>query len=484
MLSDMANFANKVRQVLSRRDNGGLEVIAQTNAGVEQAYLVSQDDDLFAVINDALDRAGEGGKVSVENDEYTKSAGKAVSTQLTTSAEDQKIEFNGSRIELSDGSDIDMVELQHDGVTMKDVTLLGNRSNNNIHTCISSTDGLHDIVVENCKVSAAPHGIHLIGLNSSKIIATGTILDKSDADVAIHIDSCNNVIVNTFNARGFTEDGVLVENSSNILSSSVEVNPVTDANAATGYHLKGVTDSRFSGVVAANGKADIGVLDEAYDIGGADEQGSTGNVINVNVVAANDIAYHIKDAEKERVSGLVSGDIEGGGQTTQAFLVEDANGINNPQSVLDIDATNVDRITDTNETGPNVGLNIEGHFSKVGGDSIIGAGGSGKVDVRFGQSVNSPAIRTVSGTSVVAESSPRRASTDNNGQVTIDWSDEYRFADKPIVSATLEQAGQWHVATWNTDADGRYTDAVIQVTDSGGAAVGNNVAVHARLDGS
>ena len=479
----MGNFANRVREVLSRRDNSGVEIVARSVGGVTQAYEAGSGDDIFAVINDALEEAGEDGMVRVENGRYIKDNDKAVSTQLKTKAQGQTVDFQNSVVQLDDDADIDMVSLEHDGASIRDVDLRGNRQNNNINACVTSNNDPDDITIERCRTTAAPKGLYLTGLSNSKVLGSGTAIDGINADTSIHIKDCTNSIINEFDARGFDADGILIENSSSLVLSSVEIDPKSDAAPDNGIHIKGLTDSKVSGVISANGQCKKGVLDEAYDVGGEDELGSTGNLIDVNVVATTDIAYHIKDAEKERVSGLVSGDIEDGGQTSQAFLVEDANDINNPQSVIDVDATNVDRISDTVETGPNVGLDIEGHYSKVSDQATIGIGGSGSVNLRFGQAVNSPAVQILSGTQVIVQGGTKRSNTDNNGQINIDWSDIYLFEDKPILSATIEQAGQWYVASWNTDGDGNYTDVDIQVTDSSGTAVGNNVAVEAKIVG-
>jgi len=479
----MGNFANRVREVLSRRDNSGVEVIAKDIGGATQAYQVSRDDDIFAVINNALEEAGEDGKVEVENGRYIKDNGKAVSTQLKTKAQGQTIDFQNCVIELADGADVDMVSLEHDGASILDADFRGNRQNNNIQACITSSNNLDDVTIMRSRTTAAPNGIYVIGLSNSKISGSGTAVDGTNTDISVRIEDCTNTIVNEFDARGFDNDGILAENSSSLVMSSVEIDPRSDLTPHNGIHIKGLTDSKISGVVSANGNCKKGVLDEAYDVGGTDELGSTGNLIDVNVVGVTDIAYHIKDAQKERVSGLVSGNIQDGDRTSQAFLIEDVNDINNPQSVIDVDATDVDRVSDTNETGPNVGLDIEGHYSGVSNKATIGIGGSGSVDLRFGQAVNSPALQIVGGTEVSVQGSAKKAKTDNNGQVNLDWSDTYVFEDKPVLSVTIEQAGQWYVHSWNTDGGGNYTDVDLQITDSSGTAVGNNEPVQAKIVG-
>jgi len=70
-------------------------------------------------------------------------------------------------------------------------------------------------------------------------------------------------------------------------------------------------------------------------------------------------------------------------------------------------------------------------------------------------------------------------STDASGQITITFGGgAIKYARRPNIHVVVEGAYQWYVVSWSTDANGNYTGVTIQITDSGGTAVGSGVTAH------
>jgi len=70
-------------------------------------------------------------------------------------------------------------------------------------------------------------------------------------------------------------------------------------------------------------------------------------------------------------------------------------------------------------------------------------------------------------------------STDASGQIAITFGGgAIKYARRPNIHVIVEGAYQWYVAGWSTDANGNYTGVTIQITDSGGTAVGSGVTAH------
>jgi len=71
-------------------------------------------------------------------------------------------------------------------------------------------------------------------------------------------------------------------------------------------------------------------------------------------------------------------------------------------------------------------------------------------------------------------------STDANGQVAVTF--DFAMNYKPVLDIALESNNLWYISSWSTDVNGNYTGATIQVTDTGGTAVGSGVTVHVRVE--
>lgn len=471
---------NRVLGVLKR---GSVEVRAETANGSEIALGLDDFKDIGQVVNDALERAGKGGYVIVENGKYLKSEGNPLETTITTQAEGQRIDFRGSDIEMADGtSNSRMVSLEHDSAAISNGNLRGNRNNNGSIQDVVRCENIAEPSLFDIEVSGAPTGIFFDNTENGQVTTSGTTEANQDVDDALVLRQTEDTSVIDAKTSGFNNDGIRLENCFAVVTRALGIVPESGLSASNGVHVLGSRDCIVGGTIDADGELDKGVVDEGFDVGGAEEEFSTANVFNMAITGVNDIGFHIRDAEKERVRGLVDG-TKPVGRTTQAFLVDAPNGLADPQHDINLSGITLTRITDTAESGPNVGMRLSGHFSKISDVSDITAGGQSTVNFQFGQAVNNPAANIGSGTQVAQQITSNRATTNPSGQVTIDWSDSYHFEDKPILSVSIEQAGQWHVDSYGTDGSGRFTDATIQVTDSSGTAVGNNVQVNAKVLG-
>lgn len=440
--------------------------------------------DIFDSVNKALERGGENTAVLVEPGSYTKDGdNKPVNTQLQSTDPDQFVFGLGSQFEAADGMSQDLVRVKHDNVIIEKMTLLGNRNNTSLSNCLSTDTGLRSITLRDVNCASAPTGILIDDLESSTLDSSGSVLIKDSVDKAMHVRNCTNVNIGSIKSTDYNQDGILVENSQGINTSNLEIIAVDGSGANAAIHLKGVKNSTFRGLVTNGSDYDIGVLDEAFDVGGDNETVSDANIIDVNVEGAKETGIILRDALKEDVRANIDGDT-GEGRTTTAFEVEKPNDIANPQHTISLDASTITRITDTDVDGQQDGMLVTGHFSKVQDSSIVSFGRQSTVELKFGEAVNNPALEVKSNNVVKFQKVSRRTSTAPDGQINIDWSDSYHFGDKPLINISLEQSGEWFVTNWNTDANGRYTDADIQVTDSSGSAVGNGVNVNAKILGT
>lgn len=478
----MTNFENKIRNILSYRDNTYDEVIAKNVSGSRQAFQVSKNDDIFKVINEALDDVGQDGKVIVENGRYNRQNGKAPRSQLRTSAEGQYIDFQGSDFELDDGVDDDMVNVQHDSCKLENVNLNGNQQNNNITDVLKTGSETIDCVLQNVECGGAEHGIHLVNANEATVFQSGTELESDVVDIPIYLEQCSDASIMDAKFSSYVKDGIRIDDSTAIdvqnFASILDDTIISN----TGIRIKGSQGCYIQGAITARGFADVGIQDEPYDIGGANERISTRNTYNLNLSGVNDIGFHISDAEKHKIDGLIDGETPTG-RTSQAFLIDAPNGLANPQHTIDISGSTLDRITDTSLTGTNAGVRVNGHYSRISNVSDVTFGGESQAQFTFGQATPDPTVNVNSGTRLVVRQTAKKEKTGASGQIDFDWSKRYAFEDKPILTATLEQAGHWYIDTYDTDAQGRYTGATIQVTDPSGTPVGNNVQVNLKLQG-
>lgn len=476
------NLENRVRSLLSWRDNSAESIFAKNVAGDTRAYQVTENDDLFAVINDALERAGKQGHVIVENSRFTKETGKAVESKITTEYEGQTVDFRGSNIELADNVNISsMVEVQHDSTEILRANLDANRANNSdIQSCITNTGSIKDLNVEDVEVSSAPAGLSFTSLEESDLTKAGTTEGEGSVDKVIHMEDCTSTTVLNPKITDFSNIGLEVVDCSSMEFRIVTINP-KDQDADLGIRLAGVQDSRIGASIQAEGGLNKGIRTEAYDVGGTDETISTDNDYTVKIKGVNDIGVHISDAGFERVRGSVDGELPNG-RTNQAFLVDSPNNLESPQHRIDLGGKKLDKITETQQTGSNVALKLTGHYSEITNSSLIEAGGSSVVSITQAQSGKQ--IQTAQGTQVEFKAETKRDTTNGSGEVNISWDGKYAFGSDPILSVSLKRAGQWHVQNLSTNADGRITGATIQVTDSSGTPVGSGVEVSMKVLGA
>lgn len=478
--------ASQLHQKLSRQDvdwEGRDFSKVQSMADIEIAW-DEEGKDIGQSINDALSRAGEDGAVIIEPKQYTRANGKPLSTQITTQAKDQTIYAFGADIEMDDNVDVNPLHIANTGFKLVDLVILGNQNNNSFTAGITNDDGIRDIKLQNVQVADSPTGFKFTNLSESSIIATKTEESTGNLENGLILDECQDLEVIGAAVRNFTGDGITLRRCDNILLSSIFVQP-DNQDADVGIVVEGTTASRISGLVRGKGVVDTGLLDKPYDPGGSNEVISTGNSINMQIDGAVSKAFHFSDVQTEVLQGSVKGDYDGG-RTTQAVLIDFPNGVvDNPGHTLRVDASDVTRISDTSIDSANAGTKLTGHFSKLSEVSNIQLAGRSTLELTFGVSTPKPAVHTGDNTSVNFKQSVLKGkkTTDNNGQVEIDWSDFYAFTETPILSVTLEQAGQYHISSYNTDAQGRYTGATIQVTDSSGTAVGNGREVSLKVLG-
>lgn len=430
--------------------------------------------DLFDAANRVLETEGQDTTILMEPGNFT------VSTQLRTFADGQTIFGNGVSVELDDGADIDMVDIRHNDFGLRQMNLIGNRANNAITSCIKSDAGVDDLTLDDIQVAGAPEGFSLDEVVRSKMGNCGTAEQGSDLDTVLRMTNCEDISAQNLSCRGFNTEALVAENSDGIQALALDIIPEAGVGATNGVRASGIRASTIRGTVRADGEIQVGLLDEAFDVGGPDERFPTNNRFEFNMIGVEDIGFHLQDGEKESVDGKVDG---GGTRTNQAFFVEDANGLANPQHTIDLDGSRIGRITDTQETGSNVGVGFNGHYSQVQNPSVVGLGGEGEINIRFGQATPNPTLSILSGTNVIMREEAQQDNTDNQGQINIDWSDKFAFEDKPIIVVELEQAGEWFVDSFNTDGNGRFIDADIQITDSTGAAVGNNIPATVKVLG-
>lgn len=479
----MTNFENRIRNILSYRDNTHEEVIAKNVSGSRQAFQVSKDDDIFKVINEALDDVGQDGKVIVENGRYNRQNGRAPRSQLRTSAEGQYIDFQGSDFELDDNVDEDMVNIQHDSFKMENVNLNGNQQNNNITDVVKTSTNVLDCVLHNVECGGAQHGIHLVEANESTVYQSGTELESDVVDIPIYAEECSDTSIIDAKFSSFVKDGIRIDNCTAMDIQNFAAILSDTIISDTGIRVKGSQGCYIQGVITGRGLADVGIKDEPFDVGGANERISTRNNYILNISGINDIGFHISDAEKHKINGLIDGETPTG-RTNQAFLIDAPNGLANPQHTIDISGSTIDRITDTSVSGTNAGMRVNGHYSRVSNPSDITFGGESQVQFTFGQATPNPTVFVGTETTFRTRQSAKKQKTGGGGQVDIDWSKLYAFEDKPVINATLEQAAHWYVDSYDTDAQGRYTGATIQVTDTSGTPVGNNVDINTKLEGT
>lgn len=479
----LGNFENRVREVLSRRGNANQDIIAEEVGGSTQAYQVSRDDDIFAVVNDVLEDAGEFSKIEVDNGEYTKASGKAPEIGLESKHEGQTVDFQNCNIQLDDGADVDMISINHDLFKVKNGTLRGNKDNNDIQAAIKAED-VSGFSISDVDVSGAENGILLDNVIDGDVKGvSGSVIQGEEVSNGILVHDSNAVnLINTV-SKGFTNAGIKVENSSGILGRLAVIRPGNGEISDYGVHIVGGQECDIECAIVAQGLVDVGYKDEPFDVGGDNETISTANHIQVEIQGVNDIGVHISDAEKETVRGLINGDVDGD-RTNQAFLVDSPNDLANAQHDINLSGVNLQRITDTDQTGTNVGMRISGHYSKVNETSTIGAGGNSELNFKYGQALPRPVVETKSGTSVTDQRGSKKESTGPDGQVSINWSNFYAYGDKPLLNVSLETAAQWYVDSYDTDDNGRYTGATIQVVNLDGTAVGNKVDVNVQVMGS
>lgn len=170
-----------------------------------------------------------------------------------------------------------------------------------------------------------------------------------------------------------------------------------------------------------------------------------------------------------------------GGRTSQAFLIEQPNGVANAQHNIDIEGRVINRITDTNIDNPNIATTVRGKYSKIQDTSVAQLTGDSEINIDYGVATPSPPLEVESGTTVVYRRATRRGKTGPNGQVDIDWSDAFAFGDEPLINITTTQAVHDYVESYDTNANGRFIGATIQITDPSGTPVGNNVDVNAKI---
>lgn len=439
-------------------------------------------DDIGAAVNEALERAGPDGAVFVEPKRYVKENDNPLETPIETQYRDQTVFAWGADVELADGVNDEPVKINHVGFTLENLNILGNEDNNSIQSALISDNNVSDISIRDIDVSGAPVGIYLVGVEDSFITGSNTAESGANVGVGIRMDQCDSVTISDTSVTGFTDTGVNLNRCSDISTASFVVSPADGASANAGVLLHGTVNSSINVVVDADDNVSEGVKSQVFDPGGANETVPDGNSVKGNVNGVSDIGIVLSDAESEEVKLNINGG-HSNGRTTQAFLIEEPEGVTNASHRIDINGSTLTRVTDTQLSGTNLGVTVRGHYIKIQETSTYQLGGESFSRFTFGNAVANPAMNVLTGTDMAFNQLAKKAATGAGGIVNVDWSNKFALDDKPNINVTLEQAGQWHVDSWSTDANGRYTDVDIQVTDSAGADVGNNVDVNARVVG-
>lgn len=481
-IGEIDTTENKSRNVFK-----GPKIHGLPSEDLNGIYLAREQDgyDILDACNRALEEAGEDGTVWVEPKEYTKENGSAVSTQLQSQAPNQTVNFNGADVELADNVDQEIVVPQHNGFSLERVLLMGNRDNNTIPACFNTPDGgnLREVEIHRCDAEDTPVGFRMVDVEDCVFSDIRTEYAATSLDIAIQVEDSLGVQIQDNVINGFKVHAVQAINCDSVIANII-VRGSGNGAADSALNTQGCIDSQFKVIVESDGEVRKGVLSEAYDPGGTDEQISDNNIYELNISGFTEIGYHSQDANTENVRGSIDGSYGDGNVANQAFLIEKPNGIGTPSHNIDLSIQDVDRVTDTSLTGVPQSIELRGYLTQIQNTSNVILRGDSTIDFRFGNGVAKPAFITGSDTVVESNVSPRREVTDGSGQVMIDWSDFYHFTDVPVLVASLQSNNTWYISSLNTDADGNYTDAVIQVTDLSGAAVGSGVNVQVKLIGT
>lgn len=207
----MGSLENKIRSILSYRDNSGLSIFAREVGGATQAFRKSLDDDIGEVVNEALEYAGQDGFVQVESERYTQADGIALGTTIQTAAEGQGVDFNGADLQFEDNASGNMIEIAHDGCKVKNVKLEGRQDETSISSCITNNEEIEDISIEDVTISGAPDGILLDGVDDSDIRNTGSAKSGDSIGNALNLKNCTDITVLNAKTKGFRNDGIRME---------------------------------------------------------------------------------------------------------------------------------------------------------------------------------------------------------------------------------------------------------------------------------
>lgn len=442
-------------------------------------------DDIFDATNKALTEAGSDATVFVVPGRYNKSNGNPVSTQLKSQAEGQRVNFLGADVQLADGADVDPIHITHDSFNLENLLISANRPNNT-NTRALHVDNVRDFSGENIEFASADIAVEFTNTRNSGFTSANSQSDVADVGTSILAVSCSNSSFINSNITGFENYGVELRNCEDMVLSSLVIttNPSGQTVAEAGLLVKGTVQSRIDTTVESQGDVKRGVYTKPFDIGGTNETKSDHNRYEVKVEGARDIGIHLEDAGSETVNGLIDGEYDTG-RTTKALSVDFPNNIDqSPGHLLDINTQKCVRVTDSTVDTNNAGIRMIGHHQQMQEVSNITLNGTSVFNPSFGPAMPKPSFNIGVDTTVEAEVRAKRTTTDSNGQVSLSWSDLYAFDERPILSVQLETSGQWYISSFTTDANGRYTGATIQVTDSSGTAVGTGVNVIAVLQGT
>lgn len=460
---------------------------AGAHGGVE---LVTAADgaDICDAINQVLGEAGAGGAVVVEPGRYTKDGGAPINTAISGQAPDQTVIAYGATVEPKDGADAMPVDNTADGFAVIGGTWLGNigpesgdHNNTNVYPRPVGSRASDGVAFRDLTAGDAAQAInHITSTNA-------TVVGCAVEPVNYFVQNCINFIrtsggLAAGNRVGpFTDTGVFLDRSEHI-DSTAYIKSAAD-HGAFGYDIAGAKHCTARGTVRGRGqldhasyvhrKAKVDPLVPCENI-----------VVDMTVHALSSTGHDIRDSDDVRLRGTLIGEDSSGTVTmTRPWQYASPDGlVTAPTIDADLTVRGGTHTALATAPGADAAFLDSSSYEAVnsGGVTISYSGSNSEVDVSLRNSGN-VIVGTGGACTVDATTRP---TTDTNGQVTLDWSVDYRFVDKPALDVALEQAGSWHVTSWTTDSNGRYSGATIQITDGSGAAVADGVGVIATLVGT
>lgn len=443
-------------------------------------------DDIFDAVNKAAERAGSDTTIFVVPDEYTRANGNPVSTALETTHEGQIIDFLGGDVEFADGWSHDYgIHISNDSCTIENIVIDGNRDNTT-HQAGIYVDNVVDATIRNYEIRNIDNGLEAVGVRGASVDDVETTKDDADIFMGIKFENCENSAIRDCNLHGFEQHGVHLEYCQDLSLDGCVVTtaPAGQSLAEAGFYNEGTIQSRFEVAVESQGDVQYGVLAEPNDIGGTDETPPRANSYDLKIEGAQDVGLQLNDCINESIDGIIDGEYDTG-RSNEAFNVAFPNSIvDSPGHRIEVSTVKCTRVTTSNVDSQQAGMHIRGHHQQMQETSSLRFNGSSFFRPSFGPGMPQPAFEVLTGTHTEAQVRAQRSQTGGSGQVSIDWSNQYVFEDKPILDVQLEQAGEWYVSSYQTNADGNYTGATVQVTDSSGTAVGSGVNAIVKLIGA